>query len=64
MGMLLTEATTFGLDTLLQSASTVLTWFITSFGSILSFFMQNTALFIWFLVSLAGGAFVFFRKLF
>lgn len=64
MGILLAEASSFGLDTLLQSATTVLTWFISSFGSILSFFMENTALFIWFLVSLAGGAFVFFRKLF
>lgn len=64
-GIMLADAVTaFGLDTLLQSATTVLAWFITSFGSILSFFMENTALFIWFLVSLAGGAFVFFRKLF
>lgn len=54
----------FGLDTLLQSATTVLTWFITSIGSILSFFTANTALLVWFLVSLAGVAFVFFRKLF
>lgn len=55
---------TFALDTLLQSASTVLTWFITSFGSMLTFFTQNTALLIWFLVSLVGAGFVFFRKLF
>lgn len=59
----LTE-TGFGLSSLLESATTVLTWFITSLGSILTFFTANTALLIWFLVALAGAAFVFFRKLF
>lgn len=54
----------FDLSYLLESATTVLTWFITSLGSILTFFTANTALLIWFLVSLAGAAFVFFRKLF
>ena len=55
---------TFALETLLESGTDVLTWFITSFGTMLSFFTQNTALLIWFLVSLVGAGFVFFRKLF
>lgn len=59
----LTE-TPFALDALLQSATAVLTWFITSLGSILAFFTSNTALLVWFLVSLVGAGFVFFRKLF
>lgn len=63
-GMLLSGDTGFALDTLLTSATSVLTWFVTSLGSVLDFFTSNTALLIWFLVSLAGAAFVFFRKLF
>ena len=63
MMMYLTSAG-FDLATLLQSGTEVLTWFITSIGSILTFFTSNTALLIWFLVALAGSAFVFFRKLF
>lgn len=62
-GMLLSSGTGFALDTLLSSATSVLTWFVTSLGSILTFFTSNTALLVWFLVSLAGAAFVFFRKL-
>lgn len=54
----------FGLANLLESATTVLSWFITSLGSILSFFTSNTALLVWFLVSLVGAGFVFFRRLF
>lgn len=54
----------FDLASLLQSGTDVLTWFITSMGSILTFFTTNTALLVWFLVALAGSAFVFFRKLF
>lgn len=59
----LLTGTGFELATLLESASSVLTWFITSLGSILTFMTTNSALLIWFLVSLAGAAFVFFRKL-
>lgn len=56
-------ATGFDLATLLEAGTTVLTWFITSMGNILTFFTSNTALLVWFLVALAGSAFVFFRKL-
>lgn len=63
MGVLMSTASSFSLETLLSSATSVLTWFISSLGSVLNFFTSNTALLIWFLVSLAGAAFVFFRKL-
>lgn len=62
-GILMTESG-FALSNLLESGTSILTWFITSMGSILNFFTTNTALLVWFLVSLAGAAFVFFRKLF
>lgn len=62
-GVLLTAQTGLQLDTILGYGTTVLTWFITSFGSIISFFVQNPALFLWFIVSLVGAGFVFFRKL-
>ena len=60
---ILATGTGFTLETLLTSATSVLTWFITSMGSILNFFTTNTAFLIWFLVSLGGAAFVFFKKL-
>lgn len=62
MGALLT-ATSFQLSTLLESATSVLNWFLTSFGSIMSFFTENTALLAWLVVSLVGAALVYFRKL-
>lgn len=62
MGALLT-ANPFQLSTLLESATSVLTWFLTSFGSIMSFFTEHTALLAWLVVSLVGAALVYFRKL-
>ena len=62
MGALLT-GTSFQLSTLLESATSVLTWFLTSFGSIMSFFTEHTALLAWLVVSLVGTALVYFRKL-
>lgn len=62
MGALLT-ATSFQLSTLLESATSVLTWFLSSFGSIMSFFTEHTALLAWLVVSLVGAALVYFRKL-
>ena len=63
MGALLTASTSFQLETLLSSATSVLTWFLTSFGSIMSFFTEHTALLAWLVVSLVGSALVYFRKL-
>ena len=62
--MIYLSGTGFELGSLMDSATQVLQWFITSLGSILTFFTSNTALLVWFLVSLVGAGFVFFRKLF
>ena len=60
--IMLTDAG-LSLETLLGYGTSVLTWFLTSFGSILKFFMDNPGLLIWFFVSLAGVGLVFFKKL-
>lgn len=62
--MLLSEAATFDLTTLLGWGTSVLQWFITSMTTIFGFFMAHPALFIWMIVSLIGAAFIFLRKLF
>ena len=41
---------------LLQSATQVLTWFITSMGSILNFVLDNPAVLMLFLILLVGAA--------
>ena len=43
---------------LLQSATQVLTWFITSMGSILDFILDNPAVLLLFLILLVGAAFL------
>ena len=63
MGALLTSGGAFQLSTLLESATSVLTWFLSSFGSIMTFFTEHTALLAWLVVSLVGAALVYFRKL-
>lgn len=63
MGMLLTGGSSFTLETLTQSATSVLSWFIDSMESILGFMLANPALLIWIIVSLIGAAFIFIRKL-
>ena len=64
-GIMLTgDTTAFQLDTILQSATTVLTWMLTSLGSILTFFVNNPGLLVWLVASVCGLAFVYFRKLF
>lgn len=62
-GLLLTSQTGLQLDTFLGYGTSVLQWFITSLGSIISFFVQNPALLIWPIVALAGVCFVYFKKL-
>lgn len=59
--MLLTESA-FTLASLLESGTTVLTWFITAMGSVLNFMTSNSALLIWLIVSLIGAACIFLRK--
>ena len=43
------------LSGLLQSATDVLTWFITSMGSLLEFILDNPAILMMFLILLAGA---------
>lgn len=62
MGILLTE-TGLQLDTFLGYATSILTWMLTSFGSIITFFVANPALFVWFILAIVGAAFVYFRKM-
>lgn len=63
-GILMTSDTAFQLDTILSSATSVLTWMLTSLGSILTFFVNNPGLLVWLVASVCGLAFVYFRKLF
>ena len=63
MGILMSTTGSFSLDTFLTQATSVLTWFLSSLGSVLNFFTSNTALLLWFLVPIVGAAFVYFRKL-
>ena len=57
-----TSGTTFQLSTLLDTTTFVLSWILTSFSSIMVFFMENTALLVWLVVSLVGAVFVYFKK--
>ena len=63
MGMLLTGSATFSLEKITTAASSVLTWFLSSFGSIFNFFLEHDGLLIFVVVGLVGTALVYFRKL-
>lgn len=54
--MLLSGATSGSLSSLLESATTLLTWFITSMGSVLNFIITNPVCLIMFLVVICGSA--------
>lgn len=59
MGILLEgTAVVLQLDTFLGYATTILTWMLTSFGSIIAFFVENPALFVWFILAIVGAAFI------
>ena len=62
-GLLLSGGTGLQLDTFLGYGTSVLEWFITSLGSIISFFIANPALLLWSIVGLAGLVFIYFKKL-
>ena len=49
---------------LLSSATDVLTWIITSMGSIVTFVVDNPLILMMFMVFLAGTAVAFFLRLF
>lgn len=50
------------IDTFTGYGTSVLTWLISCFTSILSFMLSNPICFIWLIVSLIGTAFVFLRR--
>lgn len=63
-GILLTsEGGTFSIEFLLDSAKSVLSWFLECFGSIFTFFLDNPGLLVFLVVSLVGTVLVYFRKL-
>ena len=43
-------------------ATTILTWIISSFTSVLTWMLQNPIVFVWLVVSLIGVVFVFLRR--
>lgn len=63
MGVLLTAASTFSLEKVTSAATSVLTWFLSSFGSIFNFFLEHDGLLVFVIVGLVGTALVYFRKL-
>lgn len=50
------------IDTFTGFGTSVLSWFITSFTSIITWMLANPISFVWLVVSLIGAAFVFLRK--
>lgn len=62
MGALL-SATGYQLETLTNAATSVLTWLLSSFGSIIGFMLENPALLVTFILGLVGTALVYFRNL-
>lgn len=55
-------AATADISTFTGYASSVLTWIISSFSTILAFMLANPICFVWLIVSLIGVAFVFLRR--
>ena len=60
-GILMTSG--LQLETVTTSATAVLTWMLSCFESIFSFFLANPGLLVWFVLGLVGAALVYFRKL-
>lgn len=64
-GILLSgAASTFDLSALLEGGTSVITWLITAMTSFLGFITSNTALLVWFFVSLAALGLKFIRAFF
>lgn len=61
--MLLEAATTADISTFTGFASSVLTWLITSFGSLLTFMLANPICFVGLILSLIGSACVYLRAI-
>lgn len=55
MNMLLTTTTPGTMSSLLESATSMLTWFITSMGSLLTFILGQPAILMMFMILLVGS---------
>lgn len=60
--VLASSSTNADISTFLGYATSILTWLITSFGSILTFMLANPICFVWLIISIIGAAFVFLRR--
>lgn len=61
-GLLASAATTADLTTFTTWGTSILTWIISSFTSVLQFMLANPICFVWLIVSLIGVVFVFLRR--
>lgn len=60
--LILASSTAADLSTFTTWGTTVLTWIISSFTSVLNFMLANPICFVWLIVSLIGVVFVFLRR--
>lgn len=61
-GILLTAASNADISAFLEFGTSVLTWMLTSFGSIVTFLMTNPIAVIGIILSLIGTCFVYLRS--
>lgn len=61
-GILLTVASNADISIFLEFGTSVLTWMLTSFGSIVTFLMTNPIAVIGIILSLIGTCFVYLRS--
>lgn len=58
----LAAATAADISTFTTWGTSILTWIISSFSSVLAFMLANPICFVWLIVSLIGVVFVFLRR--
>lgn len=61
-GIVLTSTQTADISTFLEMGTSVVTWLITTFGSILTFMLANPICFLGLILSIVGTAFVYLRS--
>ena len=61
-GIVLTSTQTADISTFLELGTSVVTWLITTFGSILTFMLANPICFLGLIMSIVGTAFVYLRS--
>ena len=61
-GIVLTSTQTADISTFLELGTSVVTWLITTFGSILTFMLANPICFLGLILSIVGTAFVYLRS--